>query len=276
MSSSMSIFMLFVFLPYVFCGLDASCIVSQSVQRAYTSFDFARKTTVNTSETEAVKYARNNNVFFQLIAYDNNKFGHYVSFNEYNETSYFSNSTLTQYVYSGVYCESASYKPKELSKLWVKSFTGSSPFSLDVNETSKNFTASVTLKCYTSYCQVYNFVNNEYSDCSSLTPQHTFIGIKAEFTISPLYNDYEYNSLCFSQYTTSNGTYSCSQPQVSGYGYSNTNLNATLVSISSNTKPTKVKTLLRTNALRSTYASLSAYSQLYSLCGEDCQALPSP
>lgn len=274
MPSFTSMFMLFALLPCVFCGLDDSCIFSQSSVRAYTSFDFAHKTTVNTSDTEFVKYARNNNVFFQLIAYDNNKFGHSVSFSEYNQTRYFTNNTLSQYAYSGVYCVSSSYRPKELNQLWVKSFTGASPFSLDANETSKNFTASVTLKCYSPYCQVYNFVTNEYTDCSSSTPNHASIGIKATFTITPLYKDYEYTNLCFSEYTSSNGTYSCSQPYLSGYSYSNTNLNVTLVSIASNTKPNKLKTLLRNNYLVGSYASLNSYSQLYSICGEECQVVP--
>jgi hypothetical protein len=276
MSSNISMFLLFAFLPYVFCGLDSSCIVSQSNVRAYTSFDFAHKTTVNTSETETVKYARSNNLFFQLIAYDNNKFGHYVSFAEYNQTRYLSNKTQVQYAYSGLFCESPSYKPKELNKLWVKSFTGSSPFSLEVNETSKNFTASVTLKCYSSYCQVYNFVDGLWSDCTNSSPKHDSIGIKATFTITPIYQDYAYTNLCFSQYTRSNGTHSCSQPNLSGYEYNNTNLNITLVSITSSTNPIKLKNILRSNYLKNTYGSFNSYSQLYSLCGEECQALPSP
>ena len=276
MPSNISLFLLFAFLPYVFCGLDSSCIVSQSNVRAYTSFDFAHKTTINTSETQSVKFARNNNVFFQLIAYDNNKFGHYVSFSEYNQTRYLNNNTLVQYAYSGLFCESSSYKPKELNKLWVKSFTGSSPMTLDVNETSKNLSASVTLKCYSAYCQSYDFVSNEYSDCTSSSPKHSSIGIKAMFTITPLHQDFEYNSICFSQYTTNNGTHSCSQPNLSGYEYSNTNLNVSLVSIASNTVPLKLKTLLRSNYLKGSYGSFNSYSQLYSLCGEDCQALPSP
>lgn len=276
MPSNTSMLLLFVFLPYVICGLDTSCIVSQSNVRTYTSFDFAHKTTINTSDTETVKYARNNNLFFQLIAYDNGKFGHYVSFSEYNQTRYFINNTLTRYAYSGVFCESSSYKPKEFNKLWVKSFTGSNPFTLGVNETSKNYTASVTLKCYSSYCQLYDFLDNLWSDCSNTSPKHDSIGIKASFTITPLYQDYEYTNMCFSQYTTSNGTYSCSQPQLSGSNYSNTNLNVTLVSIASNTKPDKLKTLLRNNYLKGSYASVNTYSQLYSLCDEECQALPSP
>lgn len=274
MPSNSSMLLLFVFLPYVFCGLDNSCIVSQSNMRAYTSFDFAHKTTINTTDTDTIKYARNNNVFFQLIAYDNNKFGHYVSFSEYNQTNHYSNNTLMHYSYSGVFCESSSYKPKELNRLWVKSFTGSNPFSFDVNETSKNFTASVTLKCYSAYCQTYSFITNEWSECSS--PKHEFFGLKATFTITPLHQDYEYTNLCFSQYTTNNGTHSCSQPNLSGYEYSNTNLNVTLVSIASSTKPQKLKTLLRNNYLKGSYASVNTYSQLYSLCDEECQALPSP
>ena len=276
MSSYSSMFLLFVFLPYVFCGLDTSCIVSQSNVRSYTSFDFAHKTTINTTDTDTMKYARNNNLLFQLIAYDNNKFGHYVSFSEYNQTNHYSNNTLMQYSYSGLYCESSSYKPKELNRLWVKSFTGSSPFALGVNETSKNITASVTLKCYSAYCQTYSFITNEWSDCTSSSPKHNAIGIKATFTITPIHQDFKYSSLCFSQYTTTNGTHSCSQPNLSGYEYSNTNLNVTLVSIASNTNPIKLKNILRSNYLKGSYGSFNSYSQLYSLCGEECQALPSP
>lgn len=107
-----------------------------------------------------------------------------MSFSEYNQTRYFINNTLTRYAYSGVFCESSSYKPKEFNKLWVKSFTGSNPFTLGVNETSKNYTASVTLKCYSSYCQLYDFLDNLWSDCSNTSPKHDSIGIKASFTIT--------------------------------------------------------------------------------------------
>jgi hypothetical protein len=273
MHSNGSLFLLFAFLPAVFCGLDPACIVSQSNARAYMSFDFAHKTTRNTSATESVKYSRNNNMFFQLVAYDNNKFGHFVSFSEYNQSRIYTNDTLTKYVYSSVYCQSSSYKPKELNKLWVTSFSGSHPFTLEANETSKNLTASVTLKCDTPYCTIYDLVANEYSDCSSTEPKHTSIGIKAAFVVTPLYQDYAYSNLCFSQYTSSNGTYSCSYPYLSGYEYTNTNLNTTLVAVQSNTKPNKVKTLLRMNYLKGGYSSFNTFSQLYSVCGEDCQAL---
>jgi hypothetical protein len=276
MSSNISMFLFFVFLPYVFGGLNSSCIVSQSNMNAYTSFDFAHKTTINTSETESVKYARKNTLVLQLIAYDNNKFGHYASFFEYNQTNYFSNNALTQYIYSGLFCESKSYKPKQLDNLWVKSFTGSSPFTLDVNETSKNLTASLTLKCYSAYCQTYSFPDYLWSDCTNSSPTHDSIGFKATFTITPQQQNYDYTSLCFSQYTTSNGTHSCSQPYLSGYEYSNTYLNVTLVSITSSTNPIKLKNIIRSNYLKSTYGSFNSYSQLYSLCGEECQTLPSP
>lgn len=268
-----SLFMLFVFLPSVFCGLDPSCIVSQSSVRAYLGFDFRHKTTVNTSATETVKYARHNNMFFQLVAYENDKYGHHVSFSEDNQTRYFNNNTLVRYVYSGFYCQSSSYQPKELNRLWLKSFTGSTPFSLEANETSKNLTASVTLKCNTPYCTVYDLLTNEYTDCSDSSPNHDSIGIKASLVVTPLYQDYAYSNLCFSQYTASNGTYACTYPYLSGYENTNTNLNVSLVNVASNTKPNKQKTLLRANYLKDSYATLNTFAQLYSVCSEDCQAL---
>lgn len=255
-------------------SFDPSCLVYQTSNTGNAYFNFQHKTTVySVNDTQSyAKIQRNNDLYFQLTQYTNNKYGHYVSFSYNNQTRVFNNNTLKSVVYSGVYCSSSSYKPKDLDKLWVKNFTGSLPLSMDVNETTKHFVASVTLKCQDTYCTAYDFDTQEYNDCFSSFP--STIGIKAHFTVSPSPSTYSYNSACQYQYTYTNQTTSCTYPYSYGYGYQYTDLNTTLYNVSSNTKPYNIKTLLRMNYLKTASGSINTNGQYYSVCGEECSLLP--
>mgnify|MGYP000128346238 CR=1 FL=1 len=256
-------------------SVDPSCVVYQTSTSGTAYFNFQHKTTVyapNDTQSYA-KIQRNNDLYFQLTQYTNNKYGHYVSFSYNNQTRVFKNDTLKSVVYSGVYCSSSSYKPKDIDKLWVKNFTGSTPLSMDVNETTKYFIASVTLKCQSTYCTFYDFETQEYVDCSTNLFPAT-IGIKANFSVSPSPSTYQYNSACQYQYTYTNQTTSCTYPSLYGYGYQYTDLNTTLYSVASNTKPDNVKTLLRMSYFKTASGSIYTNNQYYSVCGEECTLLP--
>jgi hypothetical protein len=255
---------------------DPSCLVYKTSTTGTAYFNFQHKTTVNGSDgTQSyTKYQRNNDLYFQLVQYGNDQYGHYVSFNDYNQTRVFTNDTLKSIMYSGVYCSSSSYKPKELSKLWVKNYTGSYPLSLDTNETTKFFTSSVTLKCQSPYCYSYDFETQQYVDCTDTVYFPSVVGIKANFSLSPLPSSYAYNSACQYQYTYTNQTASCTSPSVYGYGYEYTTLNTTLLSVAFNSKPYRVKSLLRMNYFKTASGSIDANGQYYSVCGEECTLLP--
>jgi hypothetical protein len=255
-------------------SIDPSCFVQQTSSTGDAVFSFQHKTTKGNVSENYSKIQRSNDVHFQLVKYSNDKYGHYVSFSDSNQTRFFNNGTLKSLVYSNVYCVSSSYKPKDLSKLWVKSFTGVEPLSLEANETSKNFTASVTLKCQDAYCFTYDFETQQYSDCYNTTAFPSVVGIKANFSLSPTTSSYAYDSACFYAYSYTNNTASCTYPYVNGYGYSYNTLNATLHGIQFNSKPNKVKSLLRPNYLKSSSGSANANSQYFSVCGEECQLLP--
>lgn len=255
-------------------SVDPSCFIQQTSSTGNAYFNFQHKTTKGNLSDNYSKIERSNDVYFQLIKYSNDKYGHYVSFSDNNQTRFYNNGTLKAIVYSSVYCVSSSYKPKDLSKLWVKSFTGVDPLSLEANETSKSFIASVTLKCYDASCFNYNFETQEYSDCYDTTVVPSVVGIKANFSLSPTKESYAYDSACFYAYSYTNDTASCTYPYVNGYGYSYNMLNVTLHSIQFNSKPYKVKSLLRLNYLKSSSGSSNANSQYFSVCGEECHLLP--
>ncbi len=266
-------FFLTVLLPSVM-SLDPSCLVFSTSSTGSAYFGFQHKTTFNKGSDNYAKHQRSNDLYFQITQYSNDKYGHYVSFNEYNQTRYFKNDTLTSIVYSSVYCASSSYKPKELSRLWVKSFTGEGPLVMGENETAKFFTASVTLKCQSLYCNSYNFETEEYTDCTDTTYFPSTVGVKANFSVSPLPSSVDYNSACQYTYTYTNDTTSCTQPYASGYEYGYRALNNTLYSVAFNSKPIRVKSLLRMNYLKSSSASINNNVQYYSVCGEECYLLP--
>lgn len=255
---------------------DPSCVVFQTSTTGSAYFNFQHKTTVNATNdtTSFTKYQRNNDVYFQLTQYTDDKYGHYVSFSDYNQTRVFNNNTLKSIIYSGVYCSSPSYKPKDLNKLWVKTYSGSNPLSMDANETTKYFTASVTLKCDSPYCYLYEFDTQQYVDCTNSIYFPSVVGIKANFSVSPLPSHYEYSSSCQYQYTFTNQTTSCTYPSLNGYGYAYSALNTTLHSIAFNSKPLRIKSLLRLNYLKTASGSLDTQGHYYSVCGEECSLLP--
>jgi hypothetical protein len=255
-------------------SLDPSCLVFTTSSTGTAYFNFQHKTTIKTGNDTFAKLQRNNDLYFQITQYSNDKFGHFVSFNEYNRTRVFKNDTLTSIVYSSLYCASSSFRPKELSKLWVKNFTGESPLVMEENETVKFFTASVTLKCQSMYCNSYNFDTQQYTDCTNTTNFPTSVGIKANFSVAPIPSSYEYNSDCTNSYTYTNDTTSCTHHYASGYGYGYRSLNTTLHNIAFNSKPDRVTSLLRMNYLQSSSGSINNNVQYYSVCGEECYLLP--
>lgn len=262
-----------VLFPYVVCQ-DPSCVVQRTMTTGSVSFSFQHKTTKYNTSVDYDKFQRSNDVYFQLVHYDNDKYGHYVAFSENNQTRSFRNNSLTQIEWSGVYCVSQSYKPKELSKLWVKNYTGEHPLEMTDNETTKNFTASATLKCQSTYCYVYNLETNFYDNCAEPKSFGSSIGIKANFSITPTPQGYEYVSACYRAFTYTNETTSCTSPSLDAYAYNNIYLNVTLNDVASATYPTKVKNLVRKNYLKSSDGSFYADSQYYSVCGEECTVLP--
>lgn len=266
-------FFLTVLLPSVM-SLDPSCLVFTTTSTGTVNFNFQHKTTINTGTDTFTKIQRNNDLYFQIVKYSNDKYGHYVSFNDYNQTRFFRNNTVTSIVYSGVYCASPSYRPKELSQLWVKNFTGEEPLVMSDNENVKFFTASVTLKCQGVYCNSYNFETQQYTDCTDTTYFPTTVGIKANFSVAPLPSSSTYDSTCSYSYTYTNDTTSCTQPYAYGYGYDYRALNTTLHNVAFNSKPYRVKSLLRMNYLQSSYGTINNNTQYYSVCGEECYLLP--
>lgn len=261
-----------VVLPVAY-GLDESCLVHSVSQRGYTGLDFQRKYTNNVSDVLVTKHKRDTSVYLQVVAYEDNKYGHYVSYSDNNQTRTYVNGSYESVTYESVYCVSSSFKPKELSQTWVKNFTGPSVFGELNTSESRTFLGSVTMKCYTPSCYTYNLSSGYYDVCGDVNSVDT-ISIKINFTVTPLNVGYSYDSFCMSDYTYRNGTHACEYPSLNAYSYSSTTLNATLNGIISNTKPVKVKTILHPRHLVQSYSYVSADAQLYSVCDGTCTALP--
>lgn len=250
-------------------AIDPSCVVHQKSQRMSANFDFQQKTSWNLTSYHRAKRQRYNSVNIQLIGYSDNKYGHYVSFSENNQTNYYVNDTLVSTVYSGVFCVSPSYQPKELMRTWVKSYHGKTPF-----EVNTSYVGSVTLKCGGVYCSEYNVLDNTYVECQGNVSFPSNIGIKVNLTFKPQKMEYSYSSDCSFEYTSMNGTHSCEQHSISKNSYTTRYLNTTLDAIAYNMKPTKVRTILHLRHLKQASGYLDNSTQHYSVCQEKCMVLP--
>lgn len=258
-----------------------SCSSLAARRQSYVGFNF-RNTTNTTSGTFVTLNARYNSLYAQLVQYENGLYGHFVSFSDNNENQYYNNGTLVAVQYTSLDCRSLSYKPKELSRLWVKSYDGLAPFDWDVNQTSSTFTGSVTLKCSTPSCYYYDFVTGNSYSCSntsngnltSTNPPST-LQVKFNFTLNSANQEYMYAYSCSSMFVSKNSTTECAYPSSFAYYGRDVMLTTQLNSLklsTANVNDYIPKVSMAT--LDSSYSSYNENVQYFSVCGEGCSVIP--
>jgi hypothetical protein len=255
-------------------------------RQSYVGFNF--KNSTNSSSGSFTNLTRNyNSLYTQLVQYDTGLYGHYVSFSESNENQYYYNGSLVSVKYSSLNCDSVSYKPKNLSMLWVKSFDGSGPFDWGVGQTNSTFTGSVTLTCTTPYCYYYDFTTGYSYDCSNATSGNSTSGnssivasppklqVKFNFTLYANDTEYVYAYSCSSLFYAKNSTVECAYPASYAYFVHDVVLSSKLNSLkltpsnSSNFAPK-----VTPSTLDSSYSSYTENAQYFSVCGEGCAVIP--
>jgi hypothetical protein len=214
-------------------------------------------------------------------------YGHYVSFSESIENQNYYNGSLASVKYSSLNCESVSYKPKELSRLWVKSFNGSGPFDWGVDQTNSTFLGSVTLTCQKPYCYYYDFMTGYSYDCSNSTSGNSTSGnsstvatppkLQVKFNFTLYANDTEYvNAYSCSSFSYSkNSTVECAYPSSFFYYVRNIVLSSKLNSLKltpSNTSGFAPK--VNVSTVESSYSAYNENVQYFSVCGEGCAVIP--
>jgi hypothetical protein len=223
-----------------------------------------------------------NGLYTQLVQYESGLYGHYVSFSESNEKQYYSNGSLVSVKYSSLNCESISYKPKDLSRLWVKSFDGSGPFDWGVDQTKSTFVGSVTLTCHKPYCYYYDFTTGYSYDCSNTTSGNSStvatppkLQVKFNFTLYANDTEFAYAYSCSSFSYSKNATVECAYPSSYSYYVRNIVLSSKLNSLKltpSNTSSFAPK--VNVSTVESSYSAYNENAQYFSVCGEGCAVIP--
>jgi hypothetical protein len=259
-------------------------------RQSYVGFTFKNSTnsSLGSFTTLTNKY---NSLYTQLVQYESGLYGHYVSFSESNENQYYNNGSLASVKYSSLNCESVSYKPKDLSRLWVKSFNGSGPFDWGLNQTNSTFLGSVTLTCQKPYCYYYDFMTGYSYDCSNSTSGNSTSAnstsgnstvatphkLQVKFNFTLYANDTEYvNAYSCSSFSYSkNSTVECAYPTSYSYYVRNIVLSSKLNSLkltpfnaSSGAHRVNVSTV------ESSYSAYNENAQYVSVCGEGCAVIP--
>jgi hypothetical protein len=269
-------FVISAFIPVCVVGTSPSCEVLTTKKVYYAGFPYkhTKKTFVDNVLTE--KNIMQNYVSLQLIAYDNGKYGHYVSFSDSNEQHVVNNGTIESIVSTYMNCVSPSFKPKDISFMWVKGLNDTLPFEFG-NETSKVYNGSVTLKC-SKWCWSFNLLSGVYDyDCPSSFVIPSTLSIKFGLNVSILPNTYYSSSNCAYTYGTQNQTHDCSDSYK--YGYSYTSLNSSLDYFRARvfTSPinsTIFRNVVKPHYLKEKYSQFDESTNYYSVCGQNCVVLP--
>jgi hypothetical protein len=272
-------------------GQSQPCEVLKTDRSYYAYFPHSHARTLRSADNSIVsRTIRNNNLYVHLISYKNGDYGNaekygsygnygsYVSFNEQLQETVKENKTLVAVKSGYVDCVSSSYKPKELSRMWVKGVKD--PFEF-VNTTSKTLNGSVTLKCKYKSCWSFNAHTNEYgSDCPFDFVVPPSLSLKFTLTISLLPLEQYSSSTCAYTNGYRNGTHDCSDTSVYSSLYYYKPLNTTVdhfrarVFSSKDNTSTIYRTVMKPQYANGAYSQYSDYTHYYSLCGESCTVLP--
>ena len=264
---SFSIATLLFLLATTCAAADSPCESYKASRQSYFSFNFQN----NTSQSS---------LYAQLVQYDNGLFGHYVSHTNSDSSLFYVNGSLSAMQYTTMTCESVSYKPKAFSRVWLKTYTGNSPFELEEGQTESTVTGSVTLRCQPTYCYFYDFVSGYSYPCDNTTNTTSSpLALQVKFNVTLYANNTNYFSAhsCSSMYGYSNSTASCAYPSTSAY-YSSyvpltLRLNTIKVTQRNVTTPTHLPTQDITN-LQYSYGAYTENMQYFSVCGEGCTLIP--
>lgn len=245
---------------------QSPCESFQASRQSYFTFDFQNNTAHSTLHA-------------QLVQYDNGLFGHYVAHSSSESENYYVNGSLSGVQYTTTVCESVSYKPKALSRVWVKTYPGDGPFDLPEGQTESTVTGSVTLRCQPTYCSFYDFASGVTHPCSNTPQVPSAAALQVKFNVT-LYanntNHYQAHS-CNSVYGYSDKTTSCAYPSVYAYYYSyvplTLRLNSIKVTPRNVTSPVYLPSQNVTN-FQYSYGSYTENMQYFSVCGEGCTLIP--
>lgn len=252
--------------------LATTCAVAQppcesykASRQSYFSFNFQN----NTAQSS---------LYAHLVQYQDGLFGHYVSHSHSESKLHYVNDTLSAVEYTTTTCESVSYKPKAFSRVWLKTYSGNSPFELEAGQTQSTVTGSVTLRCQPTYCTFYDFASGYSYPCSNTTTPSP-LALQVKFNVTLYANNTNHYSAysCSSVYGYSNGTTSCAYPSTLAY-YSSyvpltLSLNAIKVTPRNVTAPVYLPTQNVTN-LQYSYGTYTENMQYFSVCGEGCTLIP--
>jgi len=264
-------------LPMSVFGESKQCEVVKTDQSYYAYFPHSHARTLRSVDNSTVsRTIRSNNLYVHLISYKNGNYGHYVSFNDQLQETVKENKRLTSVKNGYVDCLSSSYKPKELSRMWVKGVED--PFEF-VNITSKTLNGSVTLKCKYKSCWSFNAITNEYgSDCPFDFVVPPSLSLKFTLNVSLLPVDQYSVSTCAYTNGYRNGTHDCSDTSVYSSSYYYKPLNTTLDHFrsrvfSSDNTSSIYRTVMKPQYASGAYSQYSDYTHYYSVCGESCTVL---
>lgn len=262
-----SVMTLFFLLATSSAIAQSSCEMYRASRQSYVTFEFQNNTVHSTLHA-------------QLVQYDNGLYGHYVSHSNIESELYYVNGNLSGVQYTTTICESVSYKPKALSKIWVKTYAGNGPFDWKEGQNESTLTGSVTLRCHPSYCYFYYLTSGESNICYNTTnTTSTPSGLQVKFNMTLYANNtnYYYTSVCSSVYGYSNSTTSCAYPSTSVHHASYVpltfRLNTIKVTPRNVTSPIYLPTQNVTN-LQYSYGTYTENLQYFSVCGEGCSLIP--
>ena len=264
-------------LPLSVFAQSETCEVLRTDQSFYAYFPYSHSKTLRNVDTNTVsRTVRNNNLNLHLISYQNGQYGHYVSYYEQVQDTVKVNTTLVSVKTGYMECASISYRPKELSRMFVK--TSEDPFNFG-NDVSKTMNGSVTLKCRYQYCWSLNATSNEYAyECPFDFVVPASLSLKFTLTTTLLPEEQSNHNMCIYSNGFKNGTHDCWDTTVYSSSYLYKPLKTTLdyfrarVYNTDNTS-TIYRTVIKPQYSRETYSQYSNYSNYYSVCDNSCKVL---